>query len=105
MGHYPFEEGRAGSLRDTHKTAESATYLLADAEIVQLAKEVLHTQVYNETEQTAIQLTGAKKVKDLARTRLMEIVSPPPQKKRLLYRLYALRTYSKYSKIFLCLKF
>ena len=80
MGHYPFEKGRAGSLRDTHKTAEKSTYLLADDEIIQLAKEVLSTQVYDEAEQTAIQLTGIKKVKDLARNRLMEIVSPPPKR-------------------------
>ena len=80
MGHYPFEEGRAGSLRDNHKTAEAATYLLSDDEIVQLAKEVLPTQIYDEAEQIAIQLTGTKKVKDLARTRLMEIVSPPPKR-------------------------
>ena len=79
-GYYPFKEGIAGSLRDTHKTAEKATYLLADDEIVQLAKEVLSTQVYDEAEQTAIKLTGTKKAKDLARTRLMEIVSPPPKR-------------------------
>lgn len=80
MGHYPFEEGKAGSLRDTHKTAEVATYLLADDEIVQLAKEVLPTIVYDEAEQIAVQLTGTKKVKDLARIRLMELVSPPPKR-------------------------
>jgi len=45
MGHYPYEKDRAGSLRDNHQTAEAATYLLADDEIVQLAKEVLPAQV------------------------------------------------------------
>jgi hypothetical protein len=80
MGHYPYKEGKAGSLRDTHKTAESANYLLADDEIVDLAKDVLSQKAYEEAEQTAMQLTGKKRVKDLARARLMRIVSPPPKR-------------------------
>ena len=80
MGHYPFEEGKAGSLRSTHKTAESATYLLADNEIIKLAKEILPSEVYDEAEEIAVQLTGSKKVKDLARSRLMRLVCPPPKR-------------------------
>lgn len=80
MGYYPYKEGKAGSLRDTHKTAESADYLLADYEIVVLAKEVLSQETYKEAEQTAIQLTRTKKDKDLARARLMQLVNPPPKR-------------------------
>ena len=80
IGHYPFKEGKAGSLRGTHKTAESANYLSADDEIVVLATEVLSPKAYEEAEQTTIQLTGKKKDKDLARARLMQIVSPPPKR-------------------------
>lgn len=80
MGHYPYSEGKAGSLRDTHKTAQLTSYLLADNEIVDLAKEVLSKDAYEEAERIALQLTGKKKDKDLARARLMEVVSPPPKR-------------------------
>ena len=60
MGYYPFEEGKAGALRDNHKTSESSSYLLASNEIVQLAKEVLSPEQYEEAELIARQLSGKK---------------------------------------------
>ena len=80
MGHYPFEGGVAGTLRDNHATSESSSYLLAASEIVQLARDVLAPGQYEEAELVAKQLTGSKKSKDSARARLLEIVCPPPKR-------------------------
>ena len=38
--YYPYDEGKAGSLRDRHKTAEASEYLLAATEIIALAKKI-----------------------------------------------------------------
>ncbi len=80
MGYYPFEENEAGLLRDNHATAEAIDYLLADNEIVTLAKDVLDTATYNEAENIAILLTGKKRDKDQARRRLVNLVKPPPKR-------------------------
>jgi hypothetical protein len=80
MGYYPFEEGIAGTLRDNHKTSESSSYLLAANEIVQLARDVLAPEQYEEAELIAKQLTGNKKSRESARARLLEIVCPPPKR-------------------------
>lgn len=80
MAHYPYIEGKAGILRDTHKTAEAASYLLAAPEIVTLAKQVLTKETYCEAEKTAIQLAGKKIEKDAAITKLINLVSPPPKR-------------------------
>ncbi|MFH0847821.1 MAG: hypothetical protein V1894_07210 [Chloroflexota bacterium] len=80
MGYYPYRGGAAGILRDKHKTAEAAEYLLADQQIISLAKEVLTPAKYKEAESIAIALTGKKAVKDEARARLMGIVRPPPKR-------------------------
>lgn len=80
MEYYPFEEGIAGTLRDNHKTSESSSYLLAANEIVQLARDVLAPEQYEEAELIAKQLTGNKKSRESARARLLEIVCPPPKR-------------------------
>jgi len=80
MGYYPYRKGAAGFLRDKHKTAEATNYLLADQQIINLAKQILTSSMYQEAESTAIELTGKKAKKDEARARLMGIVSPPPKR-------------------------
>lgn len=72
---------RLKPFKDTYETANSTSYLLADNEIIVLAKEVLSKNAYNEAEKIAIQLSSKKK-KDRARARarLGEIVCPPPKR-------------------------
>lgn len=78
--YYPYDEDRAGILRDRHLTSKASEYLLADREIVSLAKKTLTTQEYREAENLAIELTGTKRKRELARDRLIEIVRPPPKR-------------------------
>src|SRR3972149_12086329 len=78
--YYPYDEGKAGSLRDRHKSAEASEYLLAATEIIALAKEVLKPEEYSEAEDIAVKLTGPKRQKEFARDRLLEIVKPPPKR-------------------------
>jgi len=80
VNYYPYDEDAAGKFRGSHKTSDAAEYLLANKEIISLAKDVLSDQKYTEAENIALQLTGKKKDKDLARERLIDIVQPPPKR-------------------------
>lgn len=78
--YYPFDEDKAGVLRDRHETSDASEYLLAAPEIVSLARDVLSEDDYREAEELANKLTGNKRAKDLARARLVELVKPPPKR-------------------------
>jgi hypothetical protein len=78
--HYPFQEEQAGELRSKHQTGKISERLLADKEIITIAKEVLPEQQYLEAEELAKKLVGKKSEKDFARRRLMSIVKPPPKR-------------------------
>ncbi len=78
--HYPYEEEKAGELRNEHLIGKVSERLLADEEIISLAKEVLTEQQYLEAEELAKKLVGKKSEKAFARERLMEIVEPPPKR-------------------------
>lgn len=78
--YYPYDEGKAGELRDRHRTAKASEHLLADREIVSLAKEILSEREYLEAEELAKRLTKTKREKDSARVKLMELVKPPPKR-------------------------
>jgi len=90
--YFPYEENEAGVIRGRHRTSNASEYLLAEREIIALAKDVLSEQEYLEAEEVAKQLTGKKKDKDLARARLVALVKPPP--KRPIY-------YAQYEMLFL----
>ena len=78
--HYPYEEEKAGELRSDHLTGKASECLLADEEIISLAKEVLTEQEYLEAEDLAERLAGKKSEKAFAVARLREIVKPPPKR-------------------------
>jgi len=78
--HFLYEEDRAGALRGHHRTADASEYLLADKEVILLAKEVLSNEEYSQAEEIAIQLTGNKRDKDSARGKLVALVKPPPKR-------------------------
>ncbi len=78
--HYPYHEGKAGILRDRHRTADASEYLLADKEVVSLAKDLLTEEEYQEAEAISAKLTGTKREKDFARARLIDLVKPPPKR-------------------------
>ena len=80
MRHYPYEEDQAGELRDSHLTGKPSERLLANEEIISLAKDVLNEQQYSEAEELAKKLVGTKSEKAFARERLMNIVKPPPKR-------------------------
>lgn len=80
MTYYPYEEDEAGKLRDTHKTGKKEEALLADDQIVMLAKEIVGNGAYLEAEELAKMLVGSKSEKDTARARLIEILPPPPKR-------------------------
>ena len=88
--HYPYEEEKAGELRSDHLTGKASERLLAEEQIISLAKEVLPEQKYLEAEELAKKLVGKKSEKDFARKRLMGIVKPPP-KRPLYYTQWELR--------------
>jgi hypothetical protein len=90
--HFPYEEDEAGVIRGRHKTSDASEYLLAEREIIALAKDVLSEREYSEAEEVAKQLTGKKRDKDLARARLVALVKLPP--KRPIY-------YAQYEMLFL----
>ena len=90
--HFPYEENEAGVIRGRHRTSNASEYLLAEREIIALAKDVLSEQEYSEAEEVAKHLTGRKSDKDLARGRLVALVKPPP--KRPIY-------YAQYEMLFL----
>jgi len=72
--YYPYHESKAGSFRGRHKTSDASEYLLADKEIILLAKDLLTDEVYREAEKISIELTEPKRYKDAARGRLIELV-------------------------------
>lgn len=78
--YYPYHGSKAGMLRDRHLTANTSEYLLADDQVVSLAKDVLSDEEYLEAEELAVRLTETKREKDSARTKLMELVKPPPKR-------------------------
>jgi len=79
--YYPYHGSKAGVLRDRHYKARSAEYLLADDDIIMLAKETLTEAEYQEAEELAKKLAGRKKgERNFARYRLAEIVKPPPKR-------------------------
>jgi hypothetical protein len=78
--YYPYHEGRAGKLRTQRQTTRSSEYLLADSEIVTLAREILTEEQYLEAEEISGKLAGKKRERDLAKDRLLEIVKPPPKR-------------------------
>ena len=57
---YPYEEEKAGELRSDHFTGKASERLLADEQIISLAKEVLSKQEYLEAEELAKKLAGKK---------------------------------------------
>lgn len=78
--YYPYRTGKAGILRDQHQVSNTSEYLLANRDIISLAKQVLTEQEYFEAEDLAGKLTGTKQEKVFARARLTEIVKPPPKR-------------------------
>jgi hypothetical protein len=78
--HYPYRQGKAGRPRSRYRTAEASEYLLADSQVVSLAKQVLSNEEYLEAEDLAVRLAGTKREKDHARARLVELVKPPPKR-------------------------
>ncbi len=78
--YYPYEEEQAGELRSNHLTGKASERLLADEQILSLAKEALPKQDYLEAEELAKKLVGKKSERDFARKRLMDIVKPPPKR-------------------------
>lgn len=78
--YYPYEAEKAGELRSDHLTGKTSECLLADEQIISLAKEVLPEQDYLEAEGLAKKLVGKKSEKSFARERLMAIVKPPPKR-------------------------
>lgn len=71
---YPYEEDRAGKLRDKHKTGKPAEALQADDQIIWLAKELLKDSIYLEAESLAGMLMGSRSEKVNARLRLIIIL-------------------------------
>ncbi len=90
--HFPYEEDGAGAIRGRHRTSDASEYLLADKEVVLLAKDVLSEEEYSQAEEIAVQLTGNKRNKELAKAKLVALVKPPP--KRPIY-------YAQYEMLFL----
>lgn len=77
---YPYEEDKAGKLRDKHETGKSDEALLADDEIISLAKELLDNEIYLEAERLVLMLVGSKSEKNSARSRLISVLQPPPKR-------------------------
>jgi len=77
---YPFKEDKAGIVRDKHETGKSDEALLADDEIISLAKEFLDNNTYLEAERLALMLVGSKSEKTNARSRLISVLQPPPKR-------------------------
>jgi len=77
---YPYKSEIAGELRSEHLTGKASERLLADEEIILLAKEVLTEQQYVEAEDLAKKVAGKKSEKAFAVARLMELVKPPPKR-------------------------
>ncbi len=80
MTYFPYNEDEAGILRDKHETGKASEALLADAEILSLAKELLPKDTYLEAEKMANMLTQSKSDKATARARLISVLPPPPKR-------------------------
>lgn len=77
---YPYEENKAGQLRDKHETGKLVEALQANNQIISLAKEILNDSLYLEAESLAKMLTGSRSEKASARARLITILQPPPKR-------------------------
>lgn len=77
---YPYEEDKAGKLRDRHETGKPGEALQADDQVISLAKELLNDSLYLEAESLAEMLTGPRSEKASARVRLITILQPPPKR-------------------------
>ena len=80
MTRFPHKEDSAGKLRDKHETGKSSEALLADDQILVLAKILLGKDEYSEAEKLALMLTQSKKVRDTARVQLLSVLKPPPKR-------------------------
>lgn len=80
MTYFPYEEDQAGVLRDNHKTGKSSEALLAEEEIILLAKELLPKNTYAEAESLAVKLTKSKSIRDGAKAQLMSVLPAPPKR-------------------------
>lgn len=63
MYYYPYHGSKAGKLRDRHYKAKSSEYLLADNEIILLARDILNKDEYLEAEELAKNWLVGKGVK------------------------------------------
>lgn len=95
--YYPYHGSKAGMLRDRHLAANASEYLLADDQVVSLAKDVLSDEEYLEAEELAVRLTKTKRKKDSARAKLMELVKPPP-KRPLYYAQFEMRRLPRWTR-------
>ncbi len=77
---YPYKEDEAGKLRGRHQTGSRSEALLADSQIVSLAKESLQRGVYSEAEEQSKLLVGSRTDKRKARAHLVKIIEPPPKR-------------------------
>lgn len=77
---YPYEEDEAGELRNRHTTAKPSEALLADSQIVSLARELLQSDTYSEAEEQSILLVGSRADKSKARAHLIRVIEPPPKR-------------------------
>lgn len=77
---YSYKEGAAGKLRSRRKTGKTSEALLAQEEIVSLAKELLSTETHREAEELSKMLVGTEAYQDAARSRLITIVQTPPKR-------------------------
>lgn len=80
MTHFPYTEDEAGILRDSHETGKSSEALLADEQILSLAKELLPESTYTEAESLAKMLTESKSRKAVSISQLISVLRPPPKR-------------------------
>jgi hypothetical protein len=77
---YPYKDDEAGKLRDRHKTGNLSEALLADSQILSLARELLRTEICSEAEEQSRLLVGSRADKSKARAHLIRIIEPPPKR-------------------------
>jgi len=77
---YPYEVGAAGKLRGYFRTIKKEDALLAEPQIISLAKELLSEERYAEAEKLSKDLIGSNQDRDAARAALASIVVPPPKR-------------------------
>lgn len=68
---YPYREGAAGDLRSHYETGEASEALLAEEEIVSLAKQLLSKEAYAYAEELSQMLVKTRAKRNAARSRLM----------------------------------